>query len=88
MNLVVEIPGAGKMALSTFDRLRRAAKNANGKPIWLDKSETGLQTKSELRWRTAENLGLADLREHGERYQVTLTLLGEMVLNDGKPFFK
>ena len=88
MNLVVETPGVGKMALSTFERLRRAVKGSNGKPIWLDKSETGLQTKSELRWRTAENLGLADLREHGERYRVTLTLLGEMVLNDGKPFFK
>jgi len=85
MNLVVEIPGVGKMALSTFDRLRRAAKNANGKPIWLDKSETGLKTKSELRWRTAENLGLADLCDHGALgYVVTLTLLGEMVLNDGK----
>ena len=84
MNLVVEIPGVGKMALSTFERLRRAAKNADGKPIWLDKSETGLQTKSERRWRTAENLGLAALREHGKRYRVTLTLLGEMVLTDGK----
>ena len=82
MNLVVEIPGVGKMALSTFERLRRAAKNANGKPIWLDKSETGLQTKSELRWRTAENLGLADLREHGERYRVTLTTQGKAVLVD------
>ncbi len=85
MNLIVEIPGVGKMALSSFERLRRAVKNANGGPIWLDKSTTGLQTKTELRWRTAERMELATLEDHGKRIKVTLTLSGEAVLADQEP---
>ena len=85
MNLIVEIPGVGKMALSSFERLRRAVKNANGKPIWLDKSTTGLQTKTELRWRMAERMELATLEDHGKRIKVTLTLSGEAVLADQEP---
>ena len=65
--------------------LRRAVKNANGGPIWLDKSTTGLTTNTEKRWRTAERMELAKLEEHGKRIKVTLTTQGEAVLADQEP---
>ena len=73
------------MAFATFERLRRAVRNANGGPIWLDKSTTGLQTNTEKRWRTAERMELATLEEHGDRIKVTLTPLGKAVLADQEP---
>ena len=85
MKLDVHIPNHGSMALCTFERLRRAVRNAKGQTIWLDKSETGLTTKTEKRWRTAERMDLATLEDHGDRIKVTLTLSGEAVLADQEP---
>ena len=82
LHLTVYIPGYGSMAFATFERLRRAVKNANGGPIWLDKSTTGLTTNTEKRWRTAERMELATLEDHGKRIKVTLTQSGESVLAD------
>ncbi len=84
LHLTIHIPGYGSMAFATFERLRRAVKNANGGPIWLDKSTTGLKTNTEKRWRTAERMELATLEDHGKRIKVTLTLSGEAVLSDQK----
>ena len=67
LHLTVYIPGHGSIAFATFERLRRAVRNAKGGPIWLDKSTTGLTTNTEKRWRTAERMELATLEEHGER---------------------
>jgi len=85
VNIYIFIPGFGSMAFSTYERLRRAVKNANGGPIWLDKSTTGLKTNTEKRWRTAERMELATLEDHGKRIKVTLTLSGEAVLADQEP---
>ncbi len=85
LHLTIHIPGFGSMAFSTFQRLRRAVKNANGGAIWLDKSPTGLTTNTEKRWRTAERMELATLEDHGKRIKVTLTLSGEAVLADQEP---
>ena len=85
LHLTVQIPGCGSMAFSTFKRLCRAVKNADGGSIWLDKSPTGLTTKTEARWRMAERMELATLEDHGERIKVTLTLSGQAVLADQEP---
>lgn len=85
LHLTIHIPGYGSMAFSTFQRLRRAVKNANGRPIWLDKSTTGLPTNTEKRWRTAERLELAKLEDYDQRIKVTLTPSGEAVLADQEP---
>ena len=82
LHLTIRIPGHGSMAFSTFERLRRAVKNANGGSIWLDRSTTGLPTNTEKRWCTAERLELAELEYYDRRIKVTLTPSGEAVLAD------